>query len=246
VVTTDTYNSFLEDNRLKDKISALLQRLDIKNTGNLETLSGEIKLLFEAAWLSPRLEAHIDRLLTQFAADRFAVRSSALNEDLPGVSFAGQMDSYLDVPGSEVKTKVKSVFASLFNSRAIYYREMKGFSHDAGTAVIIQEMIPAEFAGVLFTRDPINKTHIIIEIAAGLGEKVVSGTASPNSYMVNRDNLHIEKLDEPTPFNRQMVKQIARIGLEIERQFIRPQDMEFAVINETVFILQARPITVEI
>ena len=244
VVTTDSYNGFLEHNHLRDKITALIQRLDIKNTGNLENLAGEIKLLFKRAWYSPRLEAQIDGLLPQFATNRFAVRSSAVNEDLPGASFAGQMDSYLDVPGGEVKTNVKSVFASLFNSRAIYYREMKGFSHDVGIAVIIQEMIPAEFAGVLFSRDPRNKTHIVIELAPGLGENVVSGIISPNSYLVNRDNFDIETLDEPELFDRQKVKQIARIGLEIEKHFTQPQDVEFAVVKEKIFILQSRPITV--
>lgn len=246
VVTSDAYNGFLEDNALRDKITAFIQRLNIKNARMLEILSAEIKLLFYKAWLSPRLQEQIDGLLPQLAANRFAVRSSAVNEDLPGASFAGQMDSYLDVPGDEVQTKVKSVFASLFNLRAIYYREMKGFSHDAAIAVIIQEMIPAEFAGVLFTRDPINKTHMVIELAPGLGENVVSGIISPNSYLVNRDNLDIEELHENEVFDRQKVKKIAGIGLEVEKHFTQPQDIEFALVNDDIFILQARPISINI
>lgn len=246
VVTTHAYDIFLSENHLKDKMIALLQGLDIENTTALVTTSGEIKRMFEMARLSPRLETQNNQLLVQFASNRFAVRSSAVTEDLPGASFAGQMDSFLEVPRGEVNARVKSVFASLFNERAIYYRQMKGFSHDVGIAVIIQEMIPSEFSGVLFTRDPINKTHIMIELAPGLGENVVSGLVSPNNYLVNRDNFYIETLDESEQFDQQKVKQIARIGLEIEKHFTQPQDMEFAVVKEKIFILQSRPITVSI
>lgn len=246
VVTTRAYNDFLEDNNLNDKITAELQEWVVEDIEGLEKISENIRCMFESASLNKELNKQINRLFTQLTAEHFAVRSSAVNEDLPGASFAGQLDTFLNVPKNQVSSRVKSVFSSLFNSRAIYYRQMKQFTHEAGTAVIIQEMIPAEFAGVLFTIDPIKRKNILLEIAPGLGDKVVSGTVSPNNYFVNRDSFEIEESEEANmgTFAEETVKKIARIGMEIEKHFAQPQDVEFAVVNDEIFILQARPITI--
>ncbi|MGD2084780.1 MAG: PEP/pyruvate-binding domain-containing protein [Candidatus Aminicenantes bacterium] len=245
VVPVDDYYHFLEHNGLADKVAAKLQKLDTTDIDALQHTYKEIQRLFESASLPPGKEEQMHGFLQELEPvnGAVAVRSSATCEDLKNASFAGQYDTYLNIPPNKVSHYIKCCFASLFTPRAIVYREIKKFSHDVAMAVIIQEMVPAEFAGVLFTLDPQRKQNILIELASGPGENVVSGNVNPNNYFVNRETLAVEKCREVEEFDHPTVKQIAEIGLEIERHFSYPQDIEFALANNEIFILQARPIT---
>lgn len=201
-----------------------------------------------------------------------AVRSSATAEDLPEASFAGQQATFLNISGeAEVVQAVKECWASLFTARAIYYRVENKFDHmKVGLAAVIQEMVQSEVAGVMFTVDPVTQEldSISIEGAYGLGEVVVSGEVTPDRFIVKKGNFTIEEKDvakqtwalmkvreinqkvdinddlmEKQKLSDEKVIELAKIGAKIEAHYKKPQDIEWAFQNNTIFIVQSRPIT---
>ena len=198
-----------------------------------------------------------------------AVRSSATTEDLAEASFAGQQDSFLNVKGfSALVQKVKECFASLFNARAIYYRKSKGFSKSS-LAVVVQKMVDADKSGVMFSQSPMGGgDDVVIEAVWGLGEGIVSGMIKPDHYVVGRDlTVKDVQLAEkkvavvrdssgktivvPLQAERAMqqvlssyeLKKLASYGLQLEKHYEKPQDIEFAIAGSELFIVQSRPIT---
>ncbi|MEM4605606.1 MAG: phosphoenolpyruvate synthase [Candidatus Pacearchaeota archaeon] len=198
-----------------------------------------------------------------------AVRSSATAEDLGGASFAGQQETYINVKGNkELIEKVKAVFASIFTARSLYYRMKKGFDAFVGIAVIVQKMINSDKSGVMFSVDPVKQENILIEAVWGQGEGIVSGQIKPDSYIVSRDLEIIEEkisdkkiaivrdssgltktiqLTEEKSKQRVLktyeTKQLADYALKLEKHYGKPQDIEFAIENGEIFIVQTRPIT---
>ena len=200
-----------------------------------------------------------------------AVRSSATMEDLADASFAGQQESFLNVKGADsLILHVKRCFASLFTARAIYYRKKKGFASEKGyLAVVVQKMIDSQKSGVMFSKNPLkNDGNIIIEAVFGLGEGIVSGMISPDHYILNQKLELIEhkvsdkkialtrnssgKTEEvklsPEISNRDVLtshelKVLGQYGLQLEEHYGKPQDIEFAIDRDGVFIVQSRPIT---
>lgn len=202
-----------------------------------------------------------------------AVRSSATTEDLSTASFAGQQETFLNIKGDKALIEaVKKCWASLFTARAIYYRTKKGFSHETSyIAVVIQRMVDSEKSGVMFTINPMtnNKNEIVIETVFGLGEGVVSGTIEPDSYVIDKKNLAILKkrlglkklrfvkdkegntIKEELPEDEQKkevltnseLKGLANYGLEIEEHYKWPQDIEWAIEKNKIYIVQSRPVT---
>jgi len=201
-----------------------------------------------------------------------AVRSSATAEDLPDASFAGQQETFLNISGETYLLKrIKDCWASLFTERAIFYRQTKKFDHfKVGLAVVIQRMIQSEKSGIAFSIDPVNndKNKIIIEAIFGLGEYIVSGKVTPDHYEVDKKTLQILKRE----IKRQTVKliksgasdkevnlskaegylqkltdeEIIKVALlvkDIEKHYYFPQDIEWAIEKEKVFIVQSRPVT---
>ncbi len=198
-----------------------------------------------------------------------SVRSSATAEDLSGASFAGQQQTFINIKGNdEVVESVKKVFASTFTARAIYYRKKKGFEAHVGIAAIVQKMIDSDKSGVIFSIDPIKQDNVLIEAVFGQGEGIVSGQIKPDQYIVSRE---LEILDEiiaikkiaivrdasgitrTVKLNNEISKQkvlknyetkrLAEYALKLEEHYGKPQDIEFAIDNEEIFILQTRPIT---
>ncbi len=200
-----------------------------------------------------------------------AVRSSATTEDLASASFAGQQESFLAVKGnSQLIASIKKCFSSLYTPRAIYYREKRGFGHEkALLAVIVQRMINSEKSGVIFTKNPIQQdNNIVIEAVFGLGEGIVSGKINPDNYTISRE---LEILDKKTADKKKAlvrtgsgaieevklteqksasqvltdseIKRLADYGLELEKHYKKPQDIEFAIENREIYIVQTRPIT---
>jgi len=202
-----------------------------------------------------------------------AVRSSATTEDLSTASFAGQQETFLNIKGKEALLEaIKKCWASLFTARAIYYRAKRGFSHETSyIAVIVQKMINAEKSGVMFTINPItnNKDEIVIEAVFGLGEGVVSGSVEPDCYVINKKRLDLVQkkiglkklkfvrdkegrtVKEELPEEEQKkvvltnfeLKSLANYGLQIEEHYKWPQDIEWAIENEKIYIVQSRPVT---
>jgi pyruvate, water dikinase len=243
VVTTSAYDTFLEKNKLKTIILDNLSKLDVEDNKKLEKTSSEIKKIIIKKEVSEKLEKEINKSLKKLKGGKFAVRSSATAEDLITASFAGQQDSFLNISSKDVIDAVRKCWASLFNSRAIYYRNQKKIGNNVSMAVVVQEMIDADFAGVVFTVDPIRKKYILVEAATGLGEKVVSGSITPSSFMLQRKSFEIIEKNINYNIDEEIVKKIGKIGLEIEKHYNKPQDIEFAVKGKEIFILQSRAIT---
>ena len=180
--------------------------------------------------------------LTKFPDDTlFAVRSSATAEDLPDSSFAGQMDSFLNVSGYDaVVSAVEKCRASLYTERAVSYREKNNIP-GAKMAVVVQKMVRAKYAGVMFTADPVSYSRrtTVIEAVEGLGEELVSGRKTPETYKVKSGKI----LGDRTFLTDEQVKRLACIGKIIEAEYGNPQDIEWCLENGEFFIVQSRPIT---
>ncbi|MFD0202847.1 MULTISPECIES: PEP/pyruvate-binding domain-containing protein [Saccharothrix] len=171
-----------------------------------------------------------------------AVRSSATAEDLPDLSFAGQHDTFLNVSGDEVLTAVKRCWASLWTARAVAYRARHGIT-DAAIAVVVQEMVPADAAGVLFTANPVTgaRTETVVNAAPGLGEALVGGTVTPDEYVVTADGA--VRRSGGSLLSDARVRELAGLGARIQELYGVPVDVEWAVAGGRIAVLQARPIT---
>jgi pyruvate, water dikinase len=199
-----------------------------------------------------------------------SVRSSATAEDLGDASFAGQQDSFINVKGNqELIEKIKKCFASIFTARSLYYRKKKGFEDFVGIATVVQKMINSDKSGVMFSKNPINNTdEILIEAVFGQGEGIVSGKIKPDQHILTREfELVSEKISDKklaiirtaggqtktiqlTPEKSKQrvlktheIKQLAEYALTLEEHYGKPQDIEFSIENDVIYILQARPIT---
>ena len=199
-----------------------------------------------------------------------AVRSSACAEDSEAASYAGQQETYLHVRGTgAVLDRVRDCWASFFSERAIFYRERKGSLDDLAMAVVVQRMVRADVAGVLFTCDPVQRRRdrMVVEAVLGLGEAAVSGAVTPDHYVLKRDGTLKRAKVARQPFavvplegggtgerelgeeggepklGEETLRELARIGDDLERRLGGPQDIEWALEGEEIFVLQARPVT---
>jgi pyruvate, water dikinase len=200
-----------------------------------------------------------------------AVRSSACAEDSEAASFAGQQETYLHVRGGdEVRARIRDCWASFFSERALFYRSKKGSLADLGMAVVVQRMVNAEIAGVLFTMDAVHRRRdrMVVEAVIGLGEAAVSGAVTPDHYVLKRDGrvrkAHVHEqpyaivagdgsgvVERPLSpeeggarkASDELLAHLARIGDDLEQRVGVPQDIEWAVEGGELFVLQARPVT---
>ncbi|ANS80145.1 Phosphoenolpyruvate synthase [Serinicoccus hydrothermalis] len=180
---------------------------------------------------------------------RVAVRSSATAEDLPGAAFAGQQDTYLDVTGTEQLLRaVRECWASLWTERAIAYRRRLGISPSSvALAVVVQEMVPADAAGVMFTANPVtgSRDEVVVNAAPGLGEALVSGEVTPETSVVAGGRVTERTAGEsagPVVPDETLLA-LAALGRRVAEHFGRPQDIEWAVTGSGLSLLQARPMT---
>ena len=290
VITAQAYDYFIERAGLKSQIQNLLQQIDYENTEELNRTTEKIRDLIVRANIPKEMEEEILEsyelldtnslknvrgtvleILKSSEPIFVAVRSSATTEDLADASFAGQQETFLNIKGkTELLTNIKKCFASLFTSRAAYYRHKKGFEHTkASLAVVIQRMVDSDKSGVIFSKDPTNKSdNIIIEAVFGLGEGIVSGRITPDKYVLSRDLEILDKKisDKKVAITRNAmggqelvklreekskqqvlkeyeIKKLAEISLRLEAHYKKPQDIEFAVEGEELFIVQTRAVT---
>jgi len=202
------------------------------------------------AGMSDELRAAIVRAYRALGSPAVAVRSSATAEDLPDASFAGQQDTYLNVRGDDaVVVAVQDCWKSMFTERAVAYRRDRNIPDaSVAMAVVVQRMVAAEAAGVLFTVHPVSGAidELVIEAALGLGDKVVSAQVTPDRYRLKRRSPHevIEREGEETAaLLTPLLGQIAELGLACERLLGRAADVEWAVAGGNIFLLQARTVT---
>ncbi len=271
-VTTDAFRRVLaEVPSLEDRLDRL-SGLDPDDRDAIAVISAEIRDAIGAHSVPDDVAATITRAVAGMGDDAaYAVRSSATAEDLPTASFAGQQDTYLNVVGpAAILDRVRSCWASLFTERAVSYRVRHGVDHrTARMAVVVQQMVTPDASGVLFTADPVtsNRKVTTVEAVLGLGEALVSGLVSADSYEV-RDGDVVERTiavkgravraapgggtreqaveDElrrrPALTDAQVVR-LAQLGRRIEAHFGRPQDVEWCLVGGEFWIVQSRPIT---
>ena len=195
IVTAHAYFSFIEKTGIHDEIVNTLEPLDVQDSKQLQTLAAKVQDIIKGAEIPPEIIKEIERAYVKMGRGLVAVRSSATAEDLPEASFAGQQATFLNVMGDKnVVNAVRECWASLFEARAIFYRQEQGFDHfKVGIAVPVQHMIQSEASGVMFTVEPTtsNKDKITIEAVLGLGEMIVSGDVTPDHYEVRKADLKI-------------------------------------------------------
>ena len=244
-VTVNGYKKFMDEKMIGAKIHGMLDELNVEDAEELEKTSKKIREMILEQKFPKDLKEEIIKNYDKLKHKIVAVRSSATAEDLPEASFAGQQDTYLEIKGdNNIIESVQKCWASLFTARAIYYREQNNFKHlDVLIAVVIQEMIDAEYAGVMFTVDPVNKKYILIEVVKGLGEKLVSGAVTPNTYFMNKKKHVVEQKSIEFDFDEVILTEISKLGEKIENHYGKPQDIEFALHKGRLYILQSRPIT---
>ena len=278
VVTAETYEKFMEDAGINDKVMDILDKIDINDTKALQAASEEIKSIINNASIPDDMILFITEAYNQLCQrvgeddTDVAIRSSATAEDLPEASFAGQQDTFLHVSGNdEVIEYIRKCWASLFEARAIFYREENNFEHSkVYIAVVVQKMANADKAGVMFTVNPSTGEEIaLIEGSWGLGEAVVSGDVTPDNYQVDKKDNEIinvtisdkkvmytndengtsvkvdvpeEKRNERVLSDEELIE-LTEMGKRVQAHYGEPMDTEWAFENGNLFLLQARPIT---
>jgi rifampicin phosphotransferase len=271
-VTTDAFRRVMADAPSMDDRLDQLSRLKPDDRAAVRTLSAEIRRAIEGIAIPGDLAAAITRALAELGEHAaYAVRSSATAEDLPTASFAGQQDTYLNVVGpAAILQHVSRCWASQFTERAVTYRQRNGIDHrKVHMAVVVQQMVFPQAAGILFTADPVtgNRKVTTVEASFGLGEALVSGLVNADAYKVRDGEIVGEAVatkqlaihalpaggtqeqpidparqDQPALTDAQVVR-LAELGRRIEAHFGRPQDIEWCLVDDDFQIVQSRPIT---
>jgi phosphoenolpyruvate synthase/pyruvate phosphate dikinase len=271
-VTTDAFRRFMAEVPSIDDRLDQLSRLDPEDREAIRTLSAEVRQTIEGIAIPDDLATAITAALAQLGEHApYAVRSSATAEDLPTASFAGQQDTYLNVVGpAAILQHVGRCWASLFTERAVTYRLRNGFDHrKVRMAVVVQQMVFPDAAGIVFTADPVtgNRKVATVDASFGLGEALVSGLVNPDVYKVRdgevvtkavaakRLAIHAlpaggtreaaidpQRQELPALTDAQVVR-LVELGRRIEAHFGRPQDIEWCLADDDFQIVQSRPIT---
>ena len=249
-VTTGAYTSFLDHNNLNDVIIAPYDSNQQKSETIMQkiregTIPSDVQESILSAYELLGSNDNSSNSIIDTTDVDVAVRSSATAEDLPGASFAGQQASFLNIKGAQnVLDSVRECWASLYTERAIAYRENQKIT-SAQMCVVVQKMVHSERSGVMFTQDPTSGTEqMLIQAVTGLGESIVSGERTPDSYL-HRDGKVIVQ-DTPTGvqlLDDREVNELARIGRKIQRIYGCPQDIEWAW-DDDLYIVQTRNVTV--
>ncbi|HJJ39467.1 MAG TPA: phosphoenolpyruvate synthase, partial [Methanocorpusculum sp.] len=273
VVTAQAFRRFLQMTKLEETLFPMLETLDVDDNDALNATSDKAKVMVETAVMPEIIRKEIIESYKKMGKNTVvAVRSSATAEDLPDASFAGQQDTYLNIKGDDdVIDAVQRCWASLYTARAIYYRSKNGFDdRSVNIAVVVQQLVFSEKAGVMFSSHPISGAKtVIIEGSWGLGEAIVSGTVSPDNYVFDRQTKKLinktiaEKSVEIIPdgkkgtkvsevpadrknaqvLSEEDIKNLAEFAVKSEEHYKNPQDMEWGIVDGKIYILQSRPIT---
>jgi phosphohistidine swiveling domain-containing protein len=278
VITTIVYDLLLQENDLQTRLAGLLASLNLDDPDSVKKVSQQIDKVFQESSLPLQIVDEVLHAYRELGNGAVAVRSSATAEDLPEAAFAGQQETFLNVIGEQaLMNAVHSCWISLWSERAILYRIRQNVDQKAvKLAVVVQKMILADVAGVMFTANPVSGTRdeLIIDANPGLGEAVVSGLVTPDHYVLNKRSRRIK---EQQPGRREVIvrakseggteqvasmqgltntvalplpaiRKLTQLGIEIERHYGLPQDIEWAWIQENsktgkFHILQSRPMT---
>jgi len=271
LITTQAYQSFLETNNLAGTIQDRITNIQLDDPASLQEASTEIRAWFSSGDIPSALATQIIEAYQPLNGIPVAVRSSATAEDLPGYSFAGQQDTFLNIVGQAALLKaIIDCWSSLWTARAIGYRARNRIPQDqVALAVVVQEMVPAEASGVMFTANPLtgSRCEAVIDATLGLGEALVAGRVEPDHYVIDLlqrniltktlgakqvaiygkagGGVHTQEIDASSQqaLPDEQIFSLAELGRQIEEIFDFPQDIEWAWDGEQLYILQSRPIT---
>ncbi len=275
VLTTAAYDAFVEANDVRNEIVELASQPDAADPASFEAVAEEIHSLFKRGKIPDEVADAITEAYSQLVGDdetAVVARSSATAEDLPGASFAGQQETFLNLRNvEELLPAVKQCWASLWTARAMSYRVREGIApSDVSLAVVVQELVPADAAGIMFTADPSTgqRDRAIINAAWGLGEAVVGGQVTPDTLTVEKESGRVIDREttekdvmtvrtesgtetQPVPaakrrdpvLSDEQAAELTEYGVRIEEHYGTPQDIEWTLTDGEFAIVQTRPIT---
>ncbi|MFA5878151.1 MAG: PEP/pyruvate-binding domain-containing protein [Candidatus Staskawiczbacteria bacterium] len=271
VILSGAFEKFLKETDVGVEIDAMWDRLNIKSTDNLEENSALIREIILKKKFPAGLAKEILKDFDKLGSRYVAVRSSATAEDSKSDAWAGQLDSYLYVTKKNLLESVQKCWASLFTPRAMFYRvERKLTKNKVSVAVVVQKMVNSEVSGVCFTVHPVtrDKDQMIIEAGWGLGEAIVQGIITPDSYVIEKSTFNLIDLNvntqekqivrakklteekavpndkrESQKLSEKQIQELASICLGIEKHYGFPCDIEWALEKSKFYITQSRPIT---
>ena len=262
VITTAAYDLLLQQNSLQTDLAGLLAACDLNHPDAVKDLSQRIHTLLHHVPIPEEIVRKVLEGYHELENGAVAVRSSATAEDLPSAAFAGQQETFLNTVGEEELIRaVRACWGSLWSERAILYRARQNVEQNTvKLAIVVQQMVPADVAGVMFTADPISgeRNELSIDASPGLGEAVVSGMVTPDHFVVNkRSGRIVEKrigkrevlirpkagggTEQVQPHQEskpaaalppQALRKLSRLGTEIERHYGMPQDIEWAWVRD--------------
>ncbi|GAB3945988.1 phosphoenolpyruvate synthase [Spirosoma harenae] len=271
-ISTEAFQRIIGEASALNALLHNLSALTVENRAKISELSSEIRQVIEGIAIPSNIQEEVASYLAKLGEkDAYAIRSSATAEDLPTASFAGQQDTYLNIVGNEAVLKhISKCWASLFTDRAVMYRIQNGFDHrKVQLAVVVQKMVFPDASGIMFTADPVTSNRKVLSIDAsfGLGEALVSGLVNADNYKVRDGKIIDKKIStkklaiypitnggtneqaiEPEHQNKpalmdEQILQLERMGRQIETHFGSPQDIEWCLTDNQVYIVQSRPIT---
>ena len=271
VVLSAAFDKFMKDTDAVIEENAMLERINIQDTENVEEQSEIMRNVILKKKFPEDLAKEILKDFEKLGAKYVAVRSSATAEDSKIDAWAGQLDSFLYVTKNNLLECVQKCWASLYTPRALFYRvERKMRRTQVSVAVVIQKMANSDVSGVCFTVHPVtrDRDQMIIEACWGLGEALVQGIITPDSYVIQKSTLNIvdtnignqeiqilrakvETEEKPVPvkirekqkLTEKQIKELAKICIEIEKHYKDPRDIEWALEGNKFYIVQSRPIT---
>jgi pyruvate, water dikinase len=272
VVLVGAFDKFMTEAGLDIKISDILKKLKHNEARAVEDASKKIRSLIKSAKFPKDIAGEIVAEFKKLKAPLVAVRSSATAEDAADTSWAGELESYLNVTNKNLLESVKKCWSSLYTPRAIFYRFENNLSKQkVSVAAVVQKMIQSEISGITFTVHPVtkDKKQMVIEAGYGLGEAIVGGKITPDTYILKKSNLEISDKNisnqsmmivkkgiegtvevkvsnlkrEKQKLADIQIKSIGKICLVIEKHYKKPQDIEWAMEKNKIYITQSRPIT---
>lgn len=268
VVTAEEFDNFLLQNNLKDDINNLINTCDADSQEEIEETSRKIIEMFESCEVPSELENEILNKFANLNSEYVAVRSSATSEDGKNHAWAGTLETSLNVNKENIINAVKKCWQSVFKPRALFYRIKNENDKEINVAVVVQKMIQSDISGVTFSINPTtnSENEMLIEAVYGLGEAIVSGAVTPDSYIVDKEKMEIKSKDigvqktkliyqngeniwvpvdngDSQKLEDSMILKLSQILYKLQEFYGFPVDVEWGTQNNTIYILQCRPIT---
>ena len=262
VISTAAYDMLLQNSGIQTRLSDILASFDINHPDSAKKVSQLVYDLLGQTSIPRQITEEVRKAYRELGDDAVAVRSSATAEDLPGAAFAGQQETFLNIIGEQaLLDAVRACWASLWSERAILYRSRQNVDQNTvKLAVVVQKMVPADAAGVMFTANPVSgaRGELIIDANPGLGEAVVSGMVTPDHFIVNKRSRHVseqrlgrreviirpkmgggteqvtstQETTNTIALPLQAIRQLSKLGIDIEHHYEIPQDIEWAWVKD--------------